>query len=477
MQKTFLKTSAVLLAVLILIPGALRAEETGKKYNVLFIAIDDLRPELGCYGDEWIQSPNIDRLAADGIVFERAYCQIAVCGASRASVLTGLRPTHERFRDYSAYAEKDAPGATTLPEEFRKHGYHCISNGKIFHHQFDTADRSWSEPSWRPSINERTPLNPESETMIGGTKNRGPVFEAADVTDHAYHDGQVADKTIEDLKRMKESGQPFFIACGFRKPHLPLYAPKKYYDLYDPKDIAVADNQYRPKNAPTALKGSSEIHNYHDRGMEYNSQEWHRSLRHAYYACVSYVDAQVGRVLQELDDLDLRDNTIIVLWGDHGWHLGEHNFWGKHNVMHLATHAPLIVAGPGVPGGQRSPQLVEFVDIYPTLCDLAGITTTNQGLQGTSFIPLLSDPNRAWKKAAFSSYGPAVSVITHRYNYAEFENGEKMLYDLKNDPEENVNIADNPEQQMLVIQLSQLLKNGWTSVLPTDPTDKPDRGN
>jgi arylsulfatase A-like enzyme len=447
----------------------LHAEEAGKKYNVLFIAIDDLRPELGCYGDTWIKSPNIDKLAEDGTLFERAYCQVPVCGASRASVLTGLRPTKTRFLNYGTWAQDDAPSAMTLPEEFRKNGYHCISNGKVFHHQFDNGDKSWSEPSWRPFLSERVPLNPESETMIRPENNRGPVLEAADVTDHAYHDGIVADKTIEDLRRMKKSGQPFFIACGFRKPHLPFYAPKKYWELYDPAEIELADNQYRPKNAPEALTESTEIHKYHKRNMEYNSEEWHRNCRHGYYACVSYVDAQVGRVMQALDDLGLRENTVVILWGDHGWHLGEHTFWSKHNLMHLATHAPLLVAGPGVKAGQRSTRLVEFVDIYPTLCDLAGITPANQGLQGTSFTPLLDNPDRPWKKAAFIRYEPGeggATVVTHRYSYTEFDNGEKMLYDLEKDPAENVNIAGAAENQILVLQLSQMLKNGWESVLP-----------
>ena len=199
-----------------------------KKPNILFIAVDDLRPELGCYDHTWIQSPNIDKLAAGGVVYNRAYCQVPVCGASRASLLTGLRPTPKRFLDYKTYVDIDAPGAITLPEEFKKNGYHCISNGKVFHHNEDAAERSWSEPPWRPKMDNLTFLNPESSTMIGGERNRGPVFESADVQDNAYPDGQIADKTIEDLKRMKKAGKPFFLACGFQKPHIPFYAPKKY---------------------------------------------------------------------------------------------------------------------------------------------------------------------------------------------------------------------------------------------------------
>ena len=430
------------------------------KPNILFIAVDDLRPQLGCYGKDQIQSPNIDKFAAQGTVFTRAYCQVAVCGASRASLLTGLRPTPNRFLNFKTYAERDASGAMTLPEEFRKNGYHCISNGKVFHHRDDTAKRSWSEPPWRPPIGGATALHPESKTMIGGTKNRGPVFEAPDVPDNAYPDGQTAEKTIKDLKRMNDTGKPFFLACGFLKPHLPFYAPKKYWDLYDRNTIRVAENQYRPQHAPNALRGSGEIHSYHNRHLEYNSDQWHRSCLHGYYACVSYVDAQIGRMLDTLDELGLRKNTIVILWGDHGWHLGEHNFWGKHNVLHLATNSPLIVSAPGFAAGQRCERLVEFVDIYPSLCDLAGITTVNETLQGSSFKPLLSSPGRPWKKAAFSKYGAAVSVITDRYNYAEFTNGEKMLFDLEQDASENVNIVGVVEHQGLVAELSRLLRSG-----------------
>jgi len=444
-----------LMGYLLLCP--LLAKGASTRPNVLFIAVDDLRPQLGCYGQGQIKSPHIDRLAEGGTVFKRAYCQVAVCGASRASLLTGLRPTPKRFLNYYTHAEKDAPGAMTLPEEFRRNGYHCISNGKIFHHRDDTDERSWSEPAWKPSMNALATLEPESKTLIS-EKGRGPVFEAPDVHDSAYPDGQIADKTIHDLKRMKKDDKAFFIACGFMKPHLPFYAPKTYWDLYDRDSIEVADNQYRPKNAPRSLKGSGEFNNYHNRHIEVNSDPWHRSMRHGYYACVSYIDAQIGRILEILDELELRDNTIIILWGDHGWHLGEHNFWGKHNVMHLATRSPLIISAPGFNAGQRSDRLVEFVDIYPTLCDLVGIKTVNQGLQGTSFKPLLSQATRPWKKAVFSRFGPARSVITDRYNYAEFKNGDRMLYDLRRDAAENVNIAEYAEHQALVNELSLLLR-------------------
>ncbi|MBT3199305.1 MAG: sulfatase [Phycisphaerales bacterium] len=447
-------------------PGFLRAATPAKKLNVLFIAVDDLRPELGCYGHKWIKSPNIDKLAAGGTVFNRAYCQVAVCGASRASLLTGLRPTPKRFLTYYTHAEKDAPGVMTLPGEFRKNGYECISNGKIFHHRNDTEKQSWTDPAWRPRVGGAVCLDPKSKKLKGGKKNRGPWFEGPDVPDNAYGDGQTADKTIQDLKKMKKSGKPFFLACGFYKPHLPFYAPKKYWDMYDREKIALAENRDRPKNAPKMLKGSGEIHSYHNRNLKYNSDAWHAAGRHGYYACVSYIDAQVGKVLNTLDELGLRDSTIVILWGDHGWHLGEHNFWGKHNVMHLATNSPMIVSAPGHKGGQTSERLTEFVDIYPGLCELAGIKPQNKGLQGTSFAPLMKAPDRPWKKAAFSKYGPAVSLITDRHNYAEFKNGERMLYDLKADPAENVNIAEDPKNKDLVASLAKMLHAGYESVKP-----------
>ena len=438
------------------------------KPNILFIAIDDLRPELGCFGGKEVRSPHIDKLAARGTTFTRAYCQVAVCGASRASLMTGLRPTWKRFLKYDTFAEKDAPDAMTLPGELRKNGYHCISNGKIFHHKNDTAKRSWSEDPWKPDMGGASFIDPKSKSMIGGRKKRGPVLENPKVSDSAYPDGQIADKTILDLKRMKKKGEPFFLACGFIKPHLPFYAPKKYWDLYDRASLELADNLERPKDAPSALRGSGEIHSYHDRGMKYNSEEWHRSCLHGYYACVSYVDAQIGKVMKTLDDLDLRKNTIIVLWGDHGWHLGEHNFWGKHNVMHLSTRSPLIVSAPGFKSGQACERLVEFVDLYPTLMDLTGLKSVNEGLEGTSFKPLFGNPRLKWKSAAFSKFGPAESLITHQFNYAEFDDGQKMLFDLKKDPDENVNLAASPEHKKTLNRLGKMLKGGWREVLPPE---------
>ncbi|MBT7743237.1 MAG: sulfatase, partial [Opitutae bacterium] len=352
--------------------------------------------------------------------------------------------------------------------EFKTNGYHCISNGKIFHHRNDTAKRSWSEAPWKPSMGGASFLDPKSKPMIGGKKKRGLVLEFPEVADSAYPDGQIGNKTIADLKRMKKNSKPFFLACGFIKPHLPFYSPKKYWDLYDRASLELADNRERPKNAPSALRGSGEIHNYHDRGMKYNSDEWHRACLHGYYACVSYVDAQIGKIMKTLDDLDLRKNTVIVLWGDHGWHLGEHNFWGKHNLMHLSTRSPLIVSAPRFKSGQTCDRLVEFVDLYPTLIDLSGLKSVNEKLEGTSFKPLLEKPRSPWKKAVFSQFKSANGVVTDSYNFAEFDDGQKMLFDLKADPDENVNLAASPEHKKTLYRLGKMLKDGWSKILPNE---------
>lgn len=419
--------------------------ESGRP-NVLFIAVDDLRTELNCYGSGHIHSPNIDALAAGGLSFMRAYCQVPVCGASRASLLSGLRPTNERFWDYQSQVDEDAPGTITLPQAFREKGYYTVSNGKIFHGTKDANERSWSEPAWMPKLGGRNFRDPESANFIGGLRNRGPFYENPDVPDTAYVDGLIAEKAMDDLRRLSKKDEPFFLATGFIKPHLPFYAPKKYWDIYKHEEIEIADNRERPENAPGSLKGSQEILYYHDRDIEYNSDEWHRTARHGYYACVSYVDALIGELLATLDSLGLRENTIVILWGDHGWNLGEHNFWSKHNTLHNALNAPLIISAPGYEKNRTSDGLAEFIDIYPTLCELAGIPLPEH-LEGRSLLPLLSDPDMEWNEYVFPKYKTGDAVVSEQYLFTRYtmEEGEEyMLYDLKSDPEENVNLAGDP---------------------------------
>jgi len=483
-RRSFLKnigagTAGLALGAATAIP---RSEASSKQPNVLFIAVDDLRPELACYGHAQIKSPNIDRLAANGVLFERAYCQVPVCGASRASLLTGIRPNRHRFIDYYAKAEDDVPGAITLPGHFKKNGWHTVSNGKIFHHANDCA-WSWSEKIWKPKAKRGSGRNYQLEENLkidAGSITRGPTYECADVPDNAYFDGQICDKSLADLRRLAGEDKPFFMATGFIKPHLPFNAPKKYWDLYQREDINLAGNPFQPKDAPdAAMHNWVEMRRYYEVPPEGPvSDDLARSLIHGYYACVSYVDAQVGRLLDELEALGIADNTVVVLWGDHGWHLGEHGLWCKHSNFEKTLHAPMIVSAPGYAHGKRSTALTEFVDIFPTLTELCGIETPEH-LEGTSFVPLLKNPDREWKQAAFSRYFNGASVKTDRYRYTEWKTDESvpgapltlnryasMLYDHENDPDENINIADRPENAALVKELSALLKNGWKSVKP-----------
>jgi len=431
--------------------------------NILFIAIDDLRPELNCYGASQIQSPNIDRLAEQGTLFERAYVQVPVCGASRASLLSGVRPAPDRFLSYKTKLEEDLPGVSTLPQWFKENGYETRGMGKIFHHGSDTRERSWSEwiemktaGNWR---NYLTKENKALETADNG--KRGLPYEKADVPENAYRDGQIAERAIEQLGQLKGGEKPFFLAVGFVKPHLPFNAPTKYWDMYDAADIDLADNPYQPKNAPDrAMHNFGELRHYSgipDKGPV--DDEMARKLVHGYYACVSYTDAQVGKVLTELDRLGLRENTVVILWGDHGFHLGEHGLWCKHCNFEKVMHAPLMISAPGYPRGQRTDALVEFIDIYPTLVQLAGLPLPSH-LQGQSLVPLLKNQDAPWDDAAFSRWYDGYSVITERYIFTQWINKqgqpqERMLYDLEADPGENVNIAEAPENADLVEELRQ----------------------
>jgi arylsulfatase A-like enzyme len=450
-----------LLVLLLLLPCLLASAET--RPNVLFIAIDDLRPELGCYGSDVAITPQLDKLAERSLLFEKAYCNIPVCGASRASLFTGLYPIgQKRFAKFDTKVDEDAPGAVTLPQLFKDAGYTTISNGKILHHASDTQDRSWSQPAWTTKGGGARGLLPETREKLS-KRGRGYILEAADVHDDAYPDGRIARRTIDDLKRLAKEGKPFFLGCGFKKPHLPFYAPKKYWDLYDPDKIPLADNRYTPKDAPPALRGSSEYRGYHLGDLKLNSERWHRELKHGYLACTSYVDAQVGRVLDALDELGLADNTIVVVWGDHGFHLGEHNFWGKHNTLDHATRVPLIIHAPtsvlkNNAAGKTTKSLVETVDLFPTLCELAGLQPP-KAIQGKSLKPLFAKPEASFRSSVYVRYGQADAVLTEQFAYTRFETqaGGEMLFDHSVDPEENKNLADAAGYVPNVRHLSELL--------------------
>lgn len=442
--------------------------------NILFIAVDDLRPELRCYGASNIHSPNIDRLASQGTLFERAYCNVPVCGASRASMLSGVRPRRDRFVQYYTWQDNDAPGITSLPGYFKEKGYYTVSNGKVYHHLEDGAG-SWSEAPWHP-VQEAEDKNwrnyiTQSNLNIAAENNGSALsYEQADVHDTAYFDGKTAQKTITDLQRLKEKGQPFFLAAGFLKPHLPFNAPTKYWDIYPYKSIKMPENPFFPETAPDAANHNwGELRSYEGIPKEGAlTDSLARKLIQGYYACVSYTDAQIGRILDELERLGLKENTIVVLWGDHGWNLGEHGLWCKHCNFHNALNAPLIVTAPGIEGNKKINSLVEFVDIYPSLCELVGLEKPPH-LQGKSFVNLMNGETDQTREVAFSRWIEGESVKTDNYLYTEWFDNDgnvyaRMLYDHRNDPKELVNVAESPQYADVVEDLSQKIRENIQKV-------------
>jgi arylsulfatase A-like enzyme len=460
---------------------ALPASGASQKPNILFIAVDDLRPELGCYGRDWIKSPNIDRIARQGITFDRAYCQQAVCSPSRTSLLTGTRPDTTKVWDLITHFRDALPTVVTLPQHFKQNGYFVQGMGKIYHPGLDD-ERSWSVP-WQTADAAPTYAKVKSPTVKDEDEVKtkgGPAFESADVPDNFYKDGMVADMAVKTLDDLAKKSDPFFFAVGFAKPHLPFVAPKKYWDLYDPATIKLAPNPYHPKDAPDyALAGTSELRNYVGiPGEGPIPDPLARQLKHGYYAAVSYTDAQIGKVLHELDRLGWTKNTIIVLWGDHGWKLGEHGEWAKHTNVENDTNAPLLLSVPGMKNaGAHSNALVEFVDVYPTLSELAGLPLPAH-LEGVSFRPLLDAPNRPWKSAAFSQYPRGkklmgYSMRTDRYRLtvwlgrSDHSHVDAIeLYDHQADPQENVNIAKLPANADLVKGLMEQWRKGWQGAKP-----------
>lgn len=483
-------------------------KKTSQPLNVLFIAIDDLRPELGCYNKPYMHTPNIDSLAEQGTVFLRTYCQQAVCNPSRASLLTGLRPDSTGIYDLKTHFRKYIPEVVTLPQYFKQSGYFTQGLGKVFHGGLDDP-QSWSTPLWRPKaatyVDEKIvsqlkadiaaakargqvlvkyPLetDPETGTVLKLSSRKavhGPVWEGPDCPDNQLYDGKTAEKAIELLDEYKHKDQPFFLAVGFIRPHLPFVAPKKYFTPYLLEDVPLAGNQFRPEGAPeSAFPWPEEPRVYIDVPAEGPiPEDKQREIIRAYFACASYIDALVGRILEKLDSLGMRDNTVICLWGDHGWHLGENSVWGKMTNFEESAHAPLIISAPTQSNkGGRTTALTEFVDIYPTLCELCELPLPD-GLEGISLAPLMEDPQRPWKKAAFSQDNSrrngtmGRTIRTDNYRYTEWMSLEnklvgRELYDHKQDPYENINLAEGQEYEDLVALLSKMLQDGWQAALP-----------
>jgi arylsulfatase A-like enzyme len=406
--------------------------------------------------------------------------------------MTGRRPDATKVWDLDTHFRKALPDVVTLSQHFKANGYHAQAFSKIYHGGFDDAP-SWSVPHQNP---KKPGYGPEAQALVKKlteeakakgldlTKRenqpRGPAWEAPDVADNALADGATADLAIDALRGLKD--KPFFLAVGFLRPHLPFVAPKKYWDLYKESDFTLPKNNTPPKDAPKyGPSGWGELRVYLDMPKSGPlSDEQARKLIHGYYASVSYMDAQLGRVLDELEKLGLKEKTVVVLWGDHGWYLGEHGAWCKHTNYEYATRAPLVLSVPGQKSaGKKSDALVEFVDIYPSLAEICGLPAP-EGVEGTSFAPLLEDPARPWKKAAFSQYPRGVpnvgrcmgySVRTARWRLVEWAVPDKKfleveLYDHEKDPNEDVNVAKLPENAAVVKELSDLLHAGWKGARP-----------
>lgn len=541
----------VFLILLLGCKGETSSEEIPKKKpNILFIAIDDLRPELGSYGSEIAISPNLDKFASQGLQFNNAYCQQAICGPSRASVLTGIRPeTSGVFHNYIKFRDVN-PDVVTLPQHFKQNGYETVYAGKIFHHGDLDDEKSWSRLPAIDSMTSKGIKKPVGFALEKNIKERtetrkamiakygdvatfglasGAAYESADVSDNTYRDGyntELAIATMKELVSKDKDEKPFFLGLGFNKPHLNWVAPKKYWDLYDRDKIALALETQGPENgAEMGLHPSFELRVRS--GIPKNGpidKELAITLKHAYLACVSYVDAQIGKMITALEDEGLRDNTIIIIWSDHGFHLGDMGIWGKATNYEIATRVPLLIWTPDMPKrsqGKTTDALVELVDMYPTLAELAGLETPNH-VEGTSFKALIDNPDATWKSATFSQFpspalrewgafpirpamretyfgplleevearikkqqgdlwnrdlfennlmGYAMRTKQHRFVvWKDRENPEKEpvfveLFDHKTDPSETKNIAkDYPE---LVHRLMIQFNKGWKGNRPT----------
>lgn len=444
-------------------------ESVTGKTNVLLICIDDLKPVVGCLGGQ-AKTPNIDRLAARGVLFESAYCNQAVCSPSRNALMLGLRPQTLGIYDLGTNFRKAIPDAVTMAQHFQRHGYRTEALGKIFHvgHGNSEDKASWTTPHWRPQASQYKLPESTSSPRQSNNGPRGAATESADVDDDSYADGLIAGEAVLRLQSAAaEPGKPFFLAVGFLKPHLPFVAPKKYWDLYNAAEFALPKITEPPEDAPSyAPQFGGELRAYSDmpaKGPLTDLQTRH--LIHGYHAATSYVDAQIGRVLAALRANNLVENTIVVLWGDHGWHLGDHGMWCKHTNYEQAARIPVIVAGPGCAAGQRTTALIETVDIFPTLTELADLPV-REDLDGVSFAATLADPAKAARDSVIHVYprGQRLgrAIRTNRYRLVEWkqpgaddETAEFELYDYQLDPLETKNLAKT--QPTVVAELKTIL--------------------
>lgn len=464
--------------ILLLLSSPPACSEVTKR-NVLFIVADDMNTDLGCYGHPLVRSPNLDRLAGRGLRFDRAYTQVPICAPARASFLSGLRPDTTQAYTHFTPPRAHIPDAVMLPEQFRRHGYFTAHAGKIFH-----TGQEFEDPrSWDVEYREFDKNPPDSQILkkgdVKGPRSHTMYWAVLKSRDEETPDGIVARQAVQLMEQAVRENRPFFVAAGFRRPHAPFAAPKKYFDLYPAERIPLPPEAPAPYSTllPAAL-------NYAPPARPLTDQE-KREVIAAYYACNSFVDAQVGVLLEALDRLQLWDDTIVVFFSDHGYHLGDHGgLWHKNSLFERSARVPLIVYAPGMKAaGKASPRLVELVDLYPTLMELCGLPAPPE-LEGTSFLPLLEEPERPWKRAAFtlvargedpSDHTREVlylgrSLRTERWRYTEWEEGRRgiELYDHQQDPGEMRNLADHPDYSKVVRHLRNLLRAGWKAALP-DP--------
>jgi iduronate 2-sulfatase len=485
-----------------------------KKKNVLFIISHDISNRFGCLGDAHAVTPNIDRLAArNSLVFEKHYCHWPLCGPSRANLFSGCRPmTTERFSNaefWSRFHEKMGLDYATLPQHFKNNGYFTRSFWQVFHDD-ETDPVSWSVPQWFPPMpddcepeipqanwrDQRHWVTRDSREMVlerianlkaegkpvdgEHRRFRGPGTECADVDDSAYPDGKTTEAVLQAIEEYDDD-QPFFLAVGYEIGHTPWCAPKKYWDLYDRDQLTIPGAADQPPGTPSWVMGDKEPAQHYWQ-LSYDkvwhpSYEQEKEMLHGHYACISFYDAQIGRLVEAIEKKGIRDDTIIVVTTDHGFTTGEHGYWGKHNMWEPSFHIPLVINVPGYKPEQKNTQrLTEHVDIYPTLCDLCGLDKPDY-LEGSSLVPLMEQPSKPWKKAVFAhrmpqfhdltpDYKHGRTVRTDRYRYTHYEgvSGETVyeeLFDYDRDPTETKNLADHPEFVSLKEELKQALDAGW----------------
>ena len=490
--------------------------------NVLFISIDDLRTSLGVYDDPIAISPNIDQIAKEGITFREAFCQSSVCAPSRASLMTGIRPDSTRVWHLGDKFREINPQTVTMPQYFSNFGYHTVNIGKIFHNYMPDSV-SWDEPDLRPAqyvrkdwlkrdgetfyiseevqksqIRKRDSLLKIRPVRYADGWNTGPAWEAADVHDTLYYDGAQNELAKKTISRIAKMDKPFFMGLGYFRPHLPFAVPKKYWDLYDREQMPLPNNTEIPEKAPLHTMNSMyELRHYdgfghigHPTSSYRMSEDTIRTLRQGYYASVSYVDALIGDLVAHLKKIGIYEHTILVIWSDHGWKLGDHNSWGKMTNYNIDLKVPIIIRAPDQTNrGVETKGITELVDLFPTICDLAGIKIPNY-MQGVSMVPLMKNPNQKWKTAAFSQFHrrPKVSadgkrymgysLNTENYHYIEWYSWDHKtktkgnlqsveLFDRMKDPYEKVNISNDPEVVETRKELSKQLSNGWRSAMPS----------